>query len=111
MKSAVAILFACLSFAACCAEPAAPQDGKMSVERVMLAGAKGQKICIQMFAFEMKEQRLTLDASAKETAELSKLDTNKPCKVFVGEDEAHSTVILRVEQNGKTFYKRPEKNE
>jgi len=93
------------------AEPAPTQtfDAELSMSRAMVAAPNGQRICLSMFQFKLPNQSLSLNAADKATEKLGSADTNKPFAVTISQDAAtKSTVIVRVEQAGKTLYVRPE---
>jgi len=110
MKYLIGLLLLCVG--AGCAEPSQPavaHQAVMSFQRIMIAGPNNLRLCTGAYGFQMKDKFINLDASAPECAELSKLDTSKPCTVLVSRNpEAPGcSMILSVEQNGKTFYTRP----
>lgn len=119
MKYAPALLLLCLNLVSAESSPVRPSqpaaqipsgahEATMTFQRVMIAGPGGQRICTGAYGFKLKDHFLQLDASAPECAELANLDTAKPCTVEVAQDPARPiSVILRVEQNGKTLYTRP----
>lgn len=90
--------------------PTETREATISMQRVMVAGPNGQRICHSMIQFNLpNNQSLALNAADKSTENVAAADTTKPVSVTTTKDPAtQSTIILRVDQAGSTLYVRPD---